>query len=144
MSDHLTSQQISELVAGAPGAAAEEHVRDCPACRSEVEHFNGTLASFRQSVRHWSEEREPEFAPLRLVSSDRRLAVQSWGWAVAVAACLIAGVELPRVINNRPAAPHQVAAQVTDAQLLARVDRELSEAVPPSLEPIALKNRTQQ
>jgi len=55
--NHLSSQQISHcLIAGAtPEAAA--HVRECKACRAELERLETALTRFRSSVRQWTDSR---------------------------------------------------------------------------------------
>jgi hypothetical protein len=79
------------------------------------------------------------------VERSERKASRRWlGWAVAVTACLIAGLTLPRGFNKPAPAAHAVTS-ISDAELLSQVDRELSEAVAPSMEPMALnQNRNQQ
>lgn len=142
MNEHLTSRQIDEYVAGAASAAAaamsEEHIRGCALCRGEAERLSDVLSLFRQSVRRWSLEREqsPLRARPRRALFPERLAFQRLGWTAALAACLIAGLTLPRHKAVERASARQA---ISDADLLVQVDRELAEAVPPSMEPIALQ-----
>jgi anti-sigma factor RsiW len=144
MNDHLTSQQITEYVAGASGPAMEEHVHSCIACRAEAERLSETLALFRDSARRWSLEHESArpLIPVNLgAANNRRVTLRYLGLTAAVAACLIAGLTLPHDKHDKAGKPapvrHAVSA-ITDAELLVQVDRELSETVPPSMEPIAL------
>jgi hypothetical protein len=132
MNEHLTSRQISEFVAGLAGPAIGEHLHQCEACRSEVERFNETLGLFRQSVRQWSAEREQPHPAMR---THRKVTLQHLGWTAALAACLIAGLAIPhdKGVKPAPALP-----TMSDAELLVQVDRDLSEAVPPSMLPIEL------
>jgi len=53
VSEHLTSQQVAEWLAGDPPAAAARHARECAACRSEVESLRETMTQFRESGRLW-------------------------------------------------------------------------------------------
>jgi hypothetical protein len=135
MNSHLTSQQISEYVAGASGPAMEEHVHSCIACRAEAGRLSETLALFRDSARRWSLEQESArpLIPVNLAAANnRRVTLRYLFLTAAVAACLIAGLTLPRQRAIKPVPA------ISDAELLVQVDRELSETVPPSMEPIAL------
>src|SRR5258708_6036684 len=99
MKDHLTSQQISEYVSGAGGAAMEEHVHSCIACRIEADRLSETLAHFRDAARGWSLEQESArpLAAVNLSAPNRRsVALRYVGLTAAIAACLIAALTLPR------------------------------------------------
>jgi protein TonB len=54
MSQHLSSQQISECLIGGGDESAEGHAGECPACRAEMEALAAPLALFRSSVHEWS------------------------------------------------------------------------------------------
>jgi hypothetical protein len=133
MNEHLTSRQISEFVAGLAGPAIGEHLHECAVCRSGAERLNDTLGLFRQSVRQWSTEQERRHPVV--LHSARKVTLQRLGWTAAVAACLIAGLALP---HNKAVKPAPARPTISDAELLVQVDRELSEAVPPSMAPIEL------
>jgi hypothetical protein len=142
MNDHLTSQQINEFVAGAAAPALEEHVHACNLCRAEADRLSDTLALFRDAARNWSVEQQSArpLISVDLNASPHR-SVNFWhlGWTTAaLAACLIAGLALPRQHAAKPVPAHTTVAPISDAELLGRVDRELSETVAPSLQPIAL------
>jgi anti-sigma factor RsiW len=142
MNDHLTSQQISEFVAGAAGVAPalDAHIQACDSCRAEAARLTETLALFRDAARRWSLEQESA-RPLMNVdlhAPRRTVNLWHWGWKAALAACLIAGLALSREHAAKPAPVHQAVAAISDAELLGRVNRELSETVAPSMQPIAL------
>jgi hypothetical protein len=142
MNNHLTSQQINEFVGGAAAPALEEHVRACHLCRAEAERLSDTLALFRDAARNWSVEQESArpLIPVNLNTAPHRgVNFWHWGWTTAaLAACLIAGLTLPREHAAKPAPTHSAVSTISDAELLSRVDRELSETVAPSMQPIAL------
>ena len=133
MNRHLTSRQVSEYVAGLAAPAVGEHVHECAVCRSEADRLSDTLGLFRQSVRQWSTEREQR-RPVTL-HSHRKITLRRLGWTAALAACLIAGLAIPRDKGVKPA-PARLTR--SDAELLVQVDRQLSESVPPSMAPIEL------
>jgi periplasmic protein TonB len=69
MSRHLSSQQISELLSGVAGPAAQAHVDECPACRAEIASLARPLELFGATVRNWSEHamyQTFDFAPAGL------------------------------------------------------------------------------
>jgi hypothetical protein len=129
MKEHLTQQQISEFVAGEK--QHEPHIRGCAACRNEAELLNESLALFRQSVKNWSADCEPRAIPRRAAMP------RNWGWAIALAACLIAVVTAWQGLAPAPVPARQT---ISDAELLGQVNRQLSEAVPPSMAPMEWKS----
>jgi hypothetical protein len=135
MKDHLTERDISEFVAGAAGPAIGEHLHGCHECRLQAEGLINTLAVFRQSVRDWSLE---PGQPTAVTASNRRFTLRRLVWTAALAAPLIAGLMLPYFrIKSTPKSQ-----AISDADLLVQVDRELSEKVAPSMEPIELRNES--
>ena len=157
MKQHLTRDEISMLVAGGTNDGAighaehARHIRECVACRSEAERLREALALFRHSARSWStsQEQQPRNAILNI---SGRLTLRRVGWTAAACACLLAGLTLPREQFGIPVFRHvrfgtpvlRQTSAISDAELLGQVDRELSEAVPPSMEPMALnQNRNQ-
>lgn len=54
MKQHLSSEEISAWLAGEPAENAARHLRECLACRAEVEGLRDTLAQFRESGTRWS------------------------------------------------------------------------------------------
>jgi hypothetical protein len=141
MTNHLTQDETSAAVAGIATREVREHIQECAICRAETERLASALSVFRQSVRDWSLSVEPD----NIMVPAPRVATRRWlGWSVALAACLIAGLTLPREFNNKPAPPAHTAHAISDDELLSKVNSELSLAVPPSMEPMALnQNRTQ-
>ena len=119
-----------------PDPAAARHVRDCAACRAEIEQQRETLAEFRTAVRAWSAEEAGRYRinAARAISASRP-EPRSWllsrqlAWALAIAAiCVIASFILPRFAGQRTAA--------SDAELLDRVDTEVSQTVPTPMAPL--------
>jgi protein TonB len=72
MSQHLTSQQILNCLAGTGDAYGQQHARQCGACSAELESIRQPLEWFRASVQHMGERAmnrsfgsAPVFAPAR-------------------------------------------------------------------------------
>ena len=125
---HLNEDQFSACLAGETSPAADRHLRDCAACRAELESFEATLADFRGAVRAWSEDRAGALRTSAAVTANPRHGRQLI-WAVALAALFaIASLVLPRFERERSAG--------IDAALLNRVDAQVSRSVPSSLEPL--------
>ena len=55
MNRHLSSERVASWVTGERTPDEERHVRECPACRAEVEGLEETFALFRESGERWSE-----------------------------------------------------------------------------------------
>ena len=55
--NHLSSEQISHCLIGGATPEAAAHVRECKACRAELERLETVLTRFRSSVRQWSDSR---------------------------------------------------------------------------------------
>ena len=123
MNSHLSSEQICHWIAGTRATEQERHLRDCPACRAEVDHFQGVLTGLRTSL-----EQEP--VPAISYSRARQI-LPRWILATAALALLVA---TPVFWNAR----QQRAAEQAKADqlLLERVETGLSRAVPASMEPL--------
>jgi hypothetical protein len=81
---HLTSEQILECLTGEATADAARHVRECLACRAEVERLRETFAQFRESGERWSVHHMAASAQVR------RAGRVAWTAAAAVAASVLA------------------------------------------------------
>ncbi len=130
MNGHLSREQISQWVAGEQGGPAAEHLRECAACRAEVEKLDQLLGHFRSSVRHWSEHQET-VPVMRPVSTGMHHPAR---W-VLVAAAILVLVTVPayQTARERKRAAEQAEA---DAILMERVDRAVSRTVPRPMEPL--------
>lgn len=139
MNTHLTPNQIDGYLAGLSDPETARHAGECAACRAQLAQLSETMVAFRASVRETAELAQPHWNPVTTThraASPRRLA-----WA-ALAACLLAGLTLPRHWNRETQPPPVTASAISDAELLVQVDRELGEAIPPSFEPVALRSAT--
>jgi hypothetical protein len=135
MNRHLSSEQISQWMAGERTPDQEVHLQKCPRCAAELADLEATMRSFGDSVRRWSEQRSGA-APqsLRHVLLGHSRTIRPMRWALAVAALLIA-VAIPfyRSAMNEQ---HQQELAKADAALLEQIDAEVSRAVPPPMEPL--------
>jgi len=123
MNSHLSSDQICQWLAGERGSEQDRHLRDCPACRAEVNRFQTVLAGFRSSL-------ERESAP-PVSRAPIRSTLPRWTLAAAGVFLLLAAPVYWNAHQQRAA--EQMKA---DEQLLERVNASLSRSVPSSMEPL--------
>jgi hypothetical protein len=100
MNQHLSEDRISQWILGEHTAAEEVHVRDCAACRAEVERLRDDFTLFRESAERWSGHwyRTPAHpSPLRVWSR------------FALSACATAALAIAVLISPKP--PAKVAAE---------------------------------
>jgi hypothetical protein len=123
MNSHLSSEEMYQWLSGELVDEAGEHVRYCPACRSELQQLKNALGGLRTSLEH---------AAVPPVSYPRaRPALPRW---ILATAALSAFVAAPVYWNAR----QQRAAEQAraDELLLQRVNAGLSRPVPASMEPL--------
>lgn len=131
MSTHLSPEEFSECISGAPSHLAVAHLRDCTACSAELTNFREALGEFREVIRAWSDDRANAViaAPERAVGHRSWIASHQLAWALLMAAvCVVASFVIPRYRAGTP--------PPNDAVLLNQVDTELSRTAPASMEPL--------
>ena len=136
MSQHLSSQEISQWMIGERTPQQEQHVRQCSQCGAELDRLEAALALFRGSVRHWSgRQGRAEPPAIASMSPARGSRIQPMRWALVAAALLVlAAVPIYRNAQDRQ---RQAEIARADALLLEQVDAEVSRAVPRPMEPLA-------
>jgi anti-sigma factor RsiW len=134
MTEHLSGQRLAGFVCGDATPDERRHVAECPSCAAESARLESALGHFRGGMRAWSDEQSGRVLA-RLQSVPRRPPAPGWfRWPLLAAAALVLCLApvYQTVRLNRQAAQAQA-----DAQLLEQVDREVSEAVPGPMEPLA-------
>ena len=123
MKSHLSSDQICKWLAGERGLQEQGHLRDCPACRAELDQFEHALNGFRSSLQE---------SPVPAVNYSRsRQILPRWILATAALALVLAA---PVYWNTRQ--QRSTEDSKTDELLLERVNAGLSRSVPASMEPL--------
>jgi len=134
MISHLSSEQISRLLAGDAMPEEEQHAGNCAECERELSRVRETLAVFRHSVQQWADEngatRVPASEFLRNESSAWRKGPVRWA---LVAAAIIILIVVPLYKNVRER--HRDADTSEDAILLEQVNAHLSRTVASPMEP---------
>jgi hypothetical protein len=136
MNVHLSSEQISRLMAGDSIPDADRHLRACPPCAAEIAHLKTLLAEFRSSVIAMSALEKGAEAPGRLVPPEQRRTFIGGlhRWKLAAAALVIA-VIVP-ICKNSSDRRRDAAAFEADVQLWEAVNAQVSRSVPMPLEPV--------
>jgi len=131
MSEHLSSRQIDECLLGESGPETRHHLRKCSACQAELARLQDRLASFRHTIRAWSDQQLPvhtrsdwEVKPMRSKPFSKL------SLAIVAVACLVLALLFPRQ-KSQPIAPSPA-----DAALLSEIDAEVSRTVPGPMEPL--------
>ena len=93
MTNHLSSEQISRLLAGDGTSAEEQHAGSCAECERELSRVRETLLAFSHSVQHWAEAHGSTCVPdtefLRNRSSAWRMGTLRWTLVAAAVIILI-------------------------------------------------------
>jgi hypothetical protein len=130
MNSHLSSPQISEWVAGYRTTECEQHLRECATCSTELAAFESGLSGLGRSVRYWAAQQEIESSRSMPTRSD--IGRNRWRWAaVAAAAGALALLPVQWARNAQ-----REAQWAEDAELLSRVNTELSRTVPSTMQPL--------
>ena len=95
MNRHLSSEEISNWMAGDRRAGQERHAWACPQCSAEIERLEKDFSLFRESGRRWADHRYV-FRGARSEASRRSPRRGRLRFAVAAAAPVIAGIFLLR------------------------------------------------
>ena len=133
MREHLSERQILAWQFNEQTADDRRHVTECDQCRAEVVGLDKALAAYRASVHGWSgahQARARRWATPSRWQMARRTTLQ-WATAAAVALAVVAPVYTHRVMEERNAQRAQA-----DQALLEQVDREVSQTVPDTMEPL--------
>jgi hypothetical protein len=134
MISHLSSEQISRLLAGDATPEEEQHAGNCAECEPDLSRVRETLAVFRYSVQKWADEngatRVPDSEFLRNEASAWRKGPVRWA-LVAAAVIILIVVPLYENVRDR----HREADTSEDAVLLEQVNAHLSRTVASPMEP---------
>ena len=138
MSEHLSSEQMSEWIIGERSPEAEEHLNRCGVWRDELALFGTAMSLFRNSVRTWTdEERGPDAQTIRRVKRQPYIAAaQNACWAIAVGVLFVV-LSMPMMQQHGASGPKPGEPQQVDtASLLTQVNAEVSESVPDAMQPL--------
>jgi hypothetical protein len=132
----MSAEKVSRWLAGERAPGAERHVAECPDCRAELARMETVLSGFRGAVREWTARQPGSEHPgsLPFEHARRSQVVRRASWVLATAAALVLLV----IPVWKDARDKRLAAETAraDALLLERVNFQISQPVPASLEPL--------
>ena len=136
---HLSSEQISKVVAGVCGPEEAQHGRDCGECAAEVTRLTELLSMFRGSMHDWSEKQD--HLDTDVARPVRRLHWQPRAWVLAGAVlAIVIAAPVYKDVKDREvkaqAAQEAAAQEVKDAMLMDNVNAQLSRTAPAAMEPL--------
>jgi hypothetical protein len=115
--NHLSNDQFSELILGAPSPASELHLAECAHCRAELEKFSSSVDLFSTTSLKWSEIQPAQTPRISPRWQSARWAYAPVGWALAVAVLIAVGVPAWKY-DRHPAPPtSQSATEDTPAEI---------------------------
>jgi hypothetical protein len=123
MISHLSSEHFCRWIAGEREREEELHLRECLACRAELDQFQNALSGFRSSLEH------SPVPPIKL--RQVRQTLPRWIVATAALSLIVAAPVYWSARQQRDAERARA-----DQLLLERVHTGLSRTVPASMEPL--------
>jgi hypothetical protein len=156
---HLTAEQFDLLLhAEKPGPAEDAHLAACPTCRQQLDRLRAALCDLRTAVTAYSSaQRNPapfsvRLAAIEAIPASRPVWRTRMAFAGSFAAVVLAAAVSTLVphgeFNNRPqpVAVDTISSTAeankfpieSDEALLDGIDQDLTDAVPPSLQPLAV------
>jgi anti-sigma factor RsiW len=141
-SQHLTDEQIAELLDQSAGAITQQHLLHCSHCQSELATLRASLANFRVAATNLAAAETPALSQRRIVAPSRSFRRNAWAASLATAAAMLA-ISVALIRPNAPVhidAPNVNTPTVTvsDDALLDGIQQDLSTSIPPSLQPLAV------
>jgi predicted anti-sigma-YlaC factor YlaD len=109
-SAHLTDDQFTECVIGAPNAESEAHLLTCADCRQELNRFNASVGDFSRATLAWSEAQPAVSLRAASLSQSRHPMFVHARWALAAVFLLIVGVPVVWHGNHSTTVPADTAA----------------------------------
>ncbi len=145
--NHLTEEQMYDLLDTAADTTSHHHLLDCAACQSEMTNLRASLDLFRDAATNYSAAKAPSRLPVAPPMAVRFFSPKIWATSFATATALLAisisflhplqnGINTPAVAAT-PAI--ETATSVSDDALLDGIQQDLSTSIPPSLEPLAVQ-----
>ena len=135
MKQHLSPEQVSEILAGISTPEEEQHVSECIECNQELARFRETLTCFRESVTEWTDRQGGSALPGAAFLENRSFAlrVRRLRWVLVTTSLIVVlAAPLYKYRNDR----QQEAQALQDSLLLEEVSAHISRTVPAPMEPL--------
>ena len=86
MNEHLSSEQITNLLLDEVSETEKRHLSECEICRAELDHLRNAFSLYRRAGQKWSEHWMTQGAPAQQSSGSRRFGRWAVGSALTAAA----------------------------------------------------------
>lgn len=100
MSEHLSAEQITNLLLEEVSETGQQHLIRCESCRAELDHLRNVFSLYRRAGQKWSEHWMTQAAPAQQRSGSR-----TFEWCAV--GSVLAAVALATVLVFRPSATAQ-------------------------------------
>jgi hypothetical protein len=101
MNEHLSSQQITNLLLDEVSETEQRHLSECASCRAELDHLRNAFSLYRRAGQEWSEHWMTQGASARQPSGPRWFGWWAVGSALTIAALAAVFVFLPSTTFQR-------------------------------------------
>lgn len=137
MTQHLTREQISDLLISRESGERPEHLKTCAACAAEVSKLQIAISSFAVAARDWSGNRDlPEVTLTPATGRGKfRMRVPGVAWVLVAAVVLLLFV-CGAVYKRRSAPPIEALNVESDEILMQQIDAEVSRRTPAAMDPL--------
>lgn len=153
--NHLTEEQLYDLLEPATNAISHPHLLTCSLCQAELANVQASLHLFRDAATGFAASAAPHRLPIASSVATRFFSPKIWvtSFATATAVLAISISVLHPVHSGTVTAPAPVAAvaapqvadpPVSDEALLEGIQQDLSTSIPPSLEPLAVQTASRE
>jgi hypothetical protein len=143
--NHLTDEQMFELLDQTPSTTSQSHLRNCADCQTEFSSLHASLVNFRTAATNLAAAETPALAARRIAPRAQSLRPRIWAASLTAATALLAvsiaiihPTTTTPTTNETTAAVQPVAPTESDEALLDGIQQDLSTSIPPSLEPLAV------
>ena len=146
--NHLTEEQMYDLLDPAADTTAQPHLHACTHCQSELTNLRESLDLFRDAATSFAAAAAPRRLLVVEPVASRFFSPKVWATSLATATALLAiSLSALHPAHTGPGtapvasvvAPQTTASTVSDEALLEGIQQDLSTSIPPSLEPLAVQ-----
>lgn len=137
MNHHLSHDRISQCIAGQTSSEERHHIAECPKCRSQVDRFAGTMATFRSILGDRIRDRiacAP--AEVRVAPATHPSRFPVWRWAAVAMSIIVLGL-LPHLGGREEPPPSVIStasAPATPDAFMNAINLHLARTVPAPME----------
>jgi hypothetical protein len=102
--NHLSEEQLDDVLIGDPGVEATAHLTGCAACQARVAALEGPIASFTAVSLAWS-ERQSATTSARVVGVTSSAWPRRMSWALAATCLAVIGFAIPMARHEERGGP---------------------------------------